>query len=222
VTDLPVISIEYRLAPEHPFPAGLQDCFNSLLWIMENSRKLVNVAPDRGNFWIAGDSAGGNLAAVTCFLFRDHVKKNPSYPSRLKGQVLIYPVANLDLKTEAESRKLYGKLGEEKILTGITMRQFEEWYITKPEDRENPLVSPVFQRDLAGLPPALVITAELDILRDEGELLGKIYKEQGGLDVQVKRIKGAFHGVLTFPCLEGQQVAQLISQFVKGIPLANL
>jgi len=217
-----VISIEYRLAPEHRFPAGVEDCFNAILWIMNNARKYHI---DNQNLWIGGDSAGGNLSAVSCIRLRQHELQGKPLPGKIRGQILVYPVINLDFETESDARKNLGKTGVTKGLSAESMRFFEALYVTKEEDRKNPLASPIFQPDLSGLPPALIITAEYDILRDEAEIYGEKLRKQG-VEIVVKRYKEALHGFFYFKCLETNQAMELIKIFVdhvlKAVPLEHL
>jgi acetyl esterase len=146
-----VIAIHYRRAPEHPFPAPLEDCWNALRWAAEQSgdRPLV----------LGGDSAGGNLAAVCALRARD--RGGPS----LALQVLVYPVTDSDLSTSSYGQ--YGA-GSETYLTTDEMEWFWDQYIADLEVRINPEASPLRADDHSGLPPAIVVTAEYDPLRDDG------------------------------------------------------
>lgn len=150
-----VIAVDYRLAPEHPFPTPLQDCYQALHWIAENSARL-DIDPTR--IAVAGDSAGGNLAAAVCLKLRDEGRLKPAF------QLLIYPVTNADLDTGS-----YRANGVGKVLTRDGMAWFWHHYTGgDPAHRLDPLAAPLIAEDLAGLPPACVITAEYDPLRDEG------------------------------------------------------
>jgi acetyl esterase len=146
-----VVSVDYRLAPEHVFPAATDDAYDALVWAagsLANGRPLV----------VAGDSAGGNLAAVSALRARD--TGGPS----LAFQVLVYPVTDYDL-----DRKSYHQYdGTEFIVNRRDMAWFWDHYVPDPAARANPYASPLRANDLAGLPPAYVVTDEHDPLRDEG------------------------------------------------------
>ncbi|HTP21106.1 MAG TPA: alpha/beta hydrolase [Solirubrobacteraceae bacterium] len=144
-----VTSVDYRLAPEHPFPIPLEDCWRALQWVADraSSRPLI----------VGGDSAGGNLAAVCALRARD--RAGPA----LSAQVLVYPVTDCDMTTA--SYEEYG--GDEEFLTKKDMAWFFDHYVPDPEKRESPDVSPLRAPSLAGLPPAVVVTAGLDPLLDE-------------------------------------------------------
>jgi len=150
-----VISVAYRLAPEHRFPAGVEDAIAAVTWVAAQARAL-GVDPNR--LAVGGDSAGGNLAAVTCQL-----AKQAGGP-RIALQVLICPMT--DDTTETESRRT---LAEGYFLESRVMQHFQELYYTADMDRADPRVSPLRAADLRSLPPAHVHTAEFDPLRDEGE-----------------------------------------------------
>jgi acetyl esterase len=146
-----VIALDYRRAPEHPFPAPLEDCWDALRWVAREAGERP-VA-------LGGDSAGGNLAAVCALRARDH-----GGPSLLM-QVLVYPVTNCDLATRS-----YVEHGSDPdgFLTTDEMRWFWNQYVADPDARSNPEVSPLRATDHSGLPPAVVVTAEHDPLRDDG------------------------------------------------------
>jgi acetyl esterase len=146
-----VIAIDYRLAPEHPFPAPLEDCWDALRWVGEHHRDAPLV--------VAGDSAGGNLAAVCALRARD--RGGPA----LTAQVLIYPVCDSAMDTPSYTER--GE-GPDLLLTASAMRWFWGLYLTDPALGSDPEASPLRAEDLSGLPPAIVVTAEYDPLRDEG------------------------------------------------------
>lgn len=200
-----VVSIEYRLAPEHKFPAPLDDCYAALTWVAANGAQL-NVDPTR--LAVGGDSAGGNLAAAVTLRARD--EGGPA----LRYQVLVYPVTNHDFGTVS-----YTENGDNYLLTRDMMRWFWDHYLRNAGDGTLPLASPLVARDLAGLPPALVLTAEFDPLRDEGEAYATRLKD-AGVRVRHKRFAGQIHGfwqmVGVFPtALEaaGDVAAELKSAF---------
>jgi acetyl esterase len=146
-----VVAFDYRRAPEHPFPAPLEDSWDALQWVAENcgGRPLI----------IGGDSAGGNMAAVLALRARD--RGGPP----LVLQVLVYPVTDHAMDTNSYAQ--HGS-GDETFLTTDEMKWFWELYIVDPAARGNPEASPLRARDLSGLPPAIVLTAGYDPLRDEG------------------------------------------------------
>jgi acetyl esterase/lipase len=151
--DAIVVSVNYRHAPEARFPAAADDALAAVRWIGEHAEDLGGIP---GQLAVAGWSAGGNLAAVTCQQVRD------AGGPRIAGQVLLCPVTDCDL-----DRSSYRENGEDYVLTAALMRWFWAHY-ADPADRTHPKVSPLRASDLSGLPPALVVTAEFDPLRDEG------------------------------------------------------
>jgi acetyl esterase len=149
-----VLSLDYRLAPEHRFPAALEDSWAGLVWLHENAA-AIGADPDR--LAVGGDSSGGNLAAVVARWARE--RGGP----RIAAQVLIYPVTNYDLNTPS-----YATMGTGYGLTRESMRWYWEQYLADPDDGASPDASPLRASDLTGLAPALVITCELDPLASEG------------------------------------------------------
>jgi acetyl esterase len=177
-----VISVDYRLAPETAFPSGLQDCYGVVRWAVENGKSLKW---NGKSLAIAGDSSGGNfVAAVTAMAHDDGF-------DAITHQVLFYPSVDLDFDVERyaslqENARGYG-------LETIGLKPWNSFYIDSGADPADPLVSPIKRADLAGLPPALIITAEFDPLRDEGELYGQRLTE-AGVDAKVSRYAAANHG----------------------------
>lgn len=174
-----VVSVDYRLAPENKFPQGLDDCRAAVVWTAENAADL---GIDASRIAIGGDSAGGNLTAAVAIANRD--AKGPA----LRHQLLVYPV--IDSRRNTPS---YQQNAEGYFLTAEAMKWFWEQYLGSDADGENPLASPIRESDLANLPPATVITAEFDPLRDEGEA----YAEQlsgAGVPVELRRWDGIIHG----------------------------
>ncbi|WP_339102768.1 alpha/beta hydrolase [Haloterrigena salinisoli] len=153
-TGYTVASVEYRLAPEHPFPAALEDCYAALEWAGE---EIETLGGDRDRIVLMGDSAGGNLAAATALLSRDRGGVEPAH------QLLIYPITG-DI-TETES---YEENGEGFLLERDTMEWFDECYFEREIDRGNVYARPRLAADLSDLPPATVVTAGFDPLRDDG------------------------------------------------------
>ena len=178
-----VVSVEYRLAPEYPFPTGLMDCYAAAKALYTN-RFILNTEPEK--ITIVGDSAGGNLAAAVSLMARD---KGEFMPDR---QILIYPALN-NCYTEESPYLSVKENGEDYLLTAVKMENYISLYQRSPEDRENPYFSPLQEKDLGNLPDTLILTAEFDPLRDEGEEYARRLKEAGNY-VELHRIPGALHG----------------------------
>ncbi|WP_028267244.1 alpha/beta hydrolase [Arthrobacter sp. MA-N2] len=177
-----VISVGYRLAPEASFPAGLDDCYGVVRWAAGERESLKW---DGKNLAIAGDSSGGNFVAAVAAKAHDYGF------NRITHQILFYPSLDLDFDVERyaslqENARGYG-------LETIGLRPWNSFYVESGADPADPLVSPIKRADLAGLPPALIITAEFDPLRDEGELYGQRLAE-AGVETKVSRYSGANHG----------------------------
>lgn len=149
-----VVSVEYRLAPEFKFPTGLEDCYGALEWVAKNA-SLFN--GDSSRISVAGDSSGGNYAAVTAIMARD--RKGP----KLLNQVLIYPVTDLS-NSVSDS---YAKYEKGYFLEAVQMSQIAKMYLNDASELTNPYVSPLLTDNLEGLPHAIIISAECDILIDE-------------------------------------------------------
>jgi acetyl esterase len=175
-----VVSVDYRLAPENKFPAGPDDCYAATKWAAAHARELN---ADASHIVIAGDSAGGNLVAVTALMVRD--KGGPA----LCGQLMIYPVT--DYYTPGHPS--YVDNAEGYGLTAAGMRWFWGHYLSHEAEADNAYASPLRAGNLRGLPPALIITAEYDVLRDEGESYGKRLA-QAGVPTKVTRYDGMHHG----------------------------
>lgn len=177
-----VVSVDYRLAPEYKFPTQVKDCYNALKWVHENAWKIKG---DSSKIIVAGDSAGGNLASVVSIVARDRNEK------LIRAQVLIYPVVNmLDLSPSViEFSEVY-------FLTLEQMLWFNKHYFSDLKDAMNPYASPIFA-ELKDLPPALIITAEYDPLRDQAETFAKILRSKGN-NVTCIRANGLIHGFINF------------------------
>jgi acetyl esterase len=182
-----VVSVDYRLAPEHKFPAAPEDCYAAARWVAEKGGAELGI--DGSRLAIGGDSAGGNLTAVVALMARD--RGGPS----LRHQLLIYPVANHDFTTASYEENQQGYL-----LSREMMRWFWNHYLVTAEDGANPYASPLRAASLAGLPPAHVITAEFDPLRDEGEALAARLVRDGVPTTQT-RYDGMFHGFFSMGAL---------------------
>jgi len=176
------VSIEYRLAPEHRFPTAPDDCLAGVRWAAENAEAL-GANPDR--IVLSGDSAGANLATVTCLRLRD--EGGPA----IAGQVLVYPVT--DYHTPPTQSYLDNADGY--ALTRGAMIRFWRDYIADESEQRHPHAAPLNAPDLSNLPPALVLTAEFDPLRDEGEAYA-IKMRDAGVPVTLTRYDGLIHGFL--------------------------
>lgn len=201
-----VISVGYRLAPEFPFPAGLNDCYAVAKAIYTN-RFLINTDPDR--ITLIGDSAGGNLTAALSLMARDRGEFMP------KRQILIYPAVNNDYSENSPFASVMEN-GTDFLLTRQKLCQYLDLYQSTPDDRQNPYFAPLLSHDLTNQPRTLIITAEYDPLRDEGEAYGKKLAE-AGVNVEVHRIKDALHGffALGIKYLHVEESFQIINQFLK-------
>ncbi|MGA2410394.1 MAG: alpha/beta hydrolase, partial [Candidatus Binataceae bacterium] len=199
------ISVDYRLAPEHKFPAAPEDCYAVTKWVGANTA-LLNIEP--GKVAVGGDSAGGNLAAVIALMARD--RGGPS----IAFQALIYPVT--DSSRDTASYHEFAKDGY--ILSKADMDWFFGYYL-KPGDENNPWVAPAKANDLSRLPPALVLTAGYDPLRDEGEAYGEALRK-AGVPVKISRYEGVCHGFVSMAAAldEGKRaVAEIASELQKAV-----
>jgi acetyl esterase len=173
-----VASVDYRLAPEHKFPAALHDCYAALTWLAQES--------GGGRLAVAGDSAGGNLSAALALYARD--QGGPP----LHLQVLIYPVTNHSLDTAS-----YHQCAEGFGLMRDAMRYFWDCYLAQPSDGTQPYAAPLLAPDLRGLPPALIQTAQYDVLRDDGEAYAARLR-RAGVPVECTRYLAMHHGFVQF------------------------
>lgn len=174
-----VVSVDYRLAPEHKFPAAPEDCYAATLWVAEHATELNG---DASRLAVGGDSAGGNLTAVVTQMVRDQGGPQLIY------QLLIYPATDFTSQAPSKTENADGY-----FLTVDDMDWFEGHYLNSKEDKLNPLASPLLARDLSQLPPALLLTAEYDPLRDEGEQYG-LRLQEAGVPVTMRRYNGLIHG----------------------------
>ncbi|HQP08990.1 MAG TPA: alpha/beta hydrolase [Anaerolineaceae bacterium] len=169
----------YRLAPDHPFPAGVEDCYATLLWV---ARYASRIGIDRSRIAVAGDSAGGGLAAAVTQMARD--KKGPA----ICLQILLYPVTDCSMTTE--SANLFT---DTPVWNSVANRKMWEFYLNGWEGPASPYASPMHAGSLAGLPPAYVETAEFDPLHDEGiEYARRMVAE--GVEVTLHETKRTVHG----------------------------
>ncbi|HOK49802.1 MAG TPA: alpha/beta hydrolase [Sedimentibacter sp.] len=185
LTKCKVASVDYRLAPENPFPAGLEDCYEAAKAFVTN--KVIN---DKEVILI-GDSAGGNLAAAVSLLARERKE------FKVKKQILIYPATYNDHSENSPFRSLVEN-GRDYLLTSKRIRDYMDLYISKKEDFYSPYFAPLLSKDLSMQPKTLIITAEYDPLRDEGEEYGKKLREAGNY-VEIYRIKDGLHGFFSLP-----------------------
>ncbi|RIL06891.1 MAG: lipase [Proteobacteria bacterium] len=174
-----VVSVDYRLAPEHRHPAAAEDCYAATRWIAEHG---AEIGADGARIAVAGDSAGGNLAAVVSLMARD--RGGPA----LRHQVLTYPVTDADFE-----RASYRDNAEGYLLTRKGMQWFWDHYVPDAARRSDAYAAPQRAATLAGLPPATVITAEYDPLRDEGEAYAARLRE-AGVATTLTRYDGQIHG----------------------------
>ena len=200
-----VAAVEYRLAPEHPFPTGFMDCYAVAKAIYTN-RFILNVNPQR--ITLIGDSAGGNLAAAVSLKARDDGIFKP------QRQILIYPAVNNDY-SETSRFQSVKDCGSDYLLTAGKMRDYIDFYVAREEDKKNKYFAPLMETDYRNQPDTLILTAEFDPLRDEGEEYGKRLKEAGNY-VEVHRIKDALHGyfALGIRYFHVQESFELINQFL--------
>jgi acetyl esterase len=174
-----VVSVDYRLAPEHRYPAAPEDCYAALLWVAQHG---AEIGADPARVAIGGDSAGGNLTAVVAQMARD--RRGP----KLRFQLLVYPVTDYRFDTPS-----YQQNAEGYFLTQSMMRWFWRQYLKDAADGAEPYASPLRAKDLSGLPPGICITAEYDPLRDEGEAYAARLRE-AGVACPTRRYDGQFHG----------------------------
>lgn len=174
-----IAAVDYRLAPEHRFPAAVEDCYAATVWTARNAERF-GIDPRR--IATAGDSAGGNLATVIPMKCRD--EGGPA----LALQALVYPVTNLS----SVDTPSYREFAEGYYLTRSEMEWFRDNYLANPADARHPHASPLLAPNLRGLPPALVITAECDTLRDEGEAYARRLAD-AGVPVACTRYGGMIH-----------------------------
>ena len=202
-----VASVEYRLAPEYRFPTAFEDCYAAAKTLYTN-HSILKIHPDQ--ITIMGDSAGGNLTAAVCLKARDTGDFTP------KRQILIYP-ALYNCYTEESPYPSVQENGTDYLLTSVKMEDYLKLYESSPADRLNPYFAPLMTKDFSRLPRTLILTAQFDPLRDEGEDYGKKLLDAGN-DVEMHRIDGAFHGffALGIRFLHVQESFTYINAFLKG------
>jgi acetyl esterase len=176
-----VVVVGYRLAPEHPFPAAIDDCYATVRWVAGHADEI---GADPARLAVGGDSAGGNLAAAVA------LRARPDGPA-LAGQLLVYP--NTDQLADDPSMRA---ADDPFLFNRHSVQWYRQHYLTNPGDAAHPLASTRRAESLAGLPPALVITAEYDPLRDQGEAYARRLADEG-VPVELSRYPGMAHGFFT-------------------------
>ena len=177
--DCIVVSVDYRLAPEHKFPAAVEDAYAVTNWVAKNA---ADINGDETRVAIAGDSAGGNIAAAVALMARDRGEPSLMY------QVLIYPTTQYGFDTESYHKYGQGDFG----LSKEEMIWFWHHYLADVADGQNAYASPLLANNLANLPPAYIITAEYDVLRDEAEAYS-VKLQLAGVPVKLQRYHGMIH-----------------------------
>ena len=205
LTGAVVVSVDYRRAPEHRCPTAALDCMAALEWVVSNASDL---GIDPARVAVGGDSAGGNLAAVVSRLARD--RGGPA----IVLQVLVYPCLDAAMDTASHRENAEGFL-----LTGTTMRWFWASYLGSEVDPRDPMASPLHAADLSRLPPALIITAEFDPLRDEGEAYGAALAA-AGVPVTVSRYDGEVHGFFVTSPIYGPPSSEAFSEVAAALQTA--
>ncbi len=198
------VSVDYRLAPENRFPAGLEDCYAAVQWAAVNAPAL---GADAARLAVCGDSSGGNLAAATCLLVRD--RGGP----QILCQTLLYPVLDSSLDTPSQK-----SLAEGYFLTRSRMDWYWKQYVKDDRDRANPYASLAHAADLRNLPPAIIFTAEFDPLRDEGAAYARRLA-QAGVKVTYRCYEGTIHGFISFAAAidKGRQAIAEVSVLMRSV-----
>lgn len=200
-----VISVDYRLAPEHKFPQPLHDCYAATKWAYENAKFLEG---DQDTIVVAGESAGGNLAAAVALMAKE--KKGP----QIAAQLLIYPITDLSSDLSKYSKDQFGPSKE-------AMDWFGRHYLKNDSEVRKPLVSPIYG-ELSGLPPAILVTAECDPLRNQDLEYGKKL-EQSGVKTVVLDYPETIHGFMQLPSFfpEGTEATKKVAAEIKKIYVEN-
>lgn len=208
LTDRVVVSVDYRLAPEYPFPAGLEDCYAVAREIFINGGTLGERPED---ITLIGDSAGGNLAAAVSLLARDRGEFLP------RQQILLYP-ALYNNYSDTSPFPSVQENGTDYLLTAKRVSDFMDLYCGDPSDRQSPYFAPLLAQDFHDQPRTLIITAEFCPLRDEGEYYGRKLRE-AGCQVEIYRMKDALHGFLSLPSrfIHVKKAYALINRFLDEV-----
>lgn len=204
-----VVSVDYRLAPEHPYPAGLKDCLHVTETLLDDP-SLARVGGPQ-DVTLIGDSAGGNLVAAVTLALRETGRTLPG------AQILLYPVTQWDHDPDTSPFQSVRDYGTGLRLTAAEVRDYITMYQPDQQMWTQPLISPLAEDDLGGLPRTLVVTAGLDLLRDEGEAFGEELRA-AGTPARVERIDGALHGFIMLPRFARPLVAayEHITSFLDG------
>lgn len=198
-----VVSVDYRLAPEHKFPVAVEDAFAALEWVVEHAEEIGG---NREKVAVGGDSAGGNLATVTTIIAKEQQAPHIAF------QLLIYP------STGVGPTKSYEENGEGYFLTKDLMAWFRKQYLNTSDDVKHPYLSPYLYEDVSGLPPALIMTAEYDPLRDDGKAYADKLKA-AGVDVEYVDYSGMIHGFITMANMidKGQKALEDAAKALKRV-----
>jgi len=201
-----LVAVDYRLAPEYPFPAALMDCHRAVRAVI----RWHKISGSNNKITIMGDSAGGNLAAAVSLYMRDKGEKCAD------RQILIYP-ALYNNHNDSSPFESVSENGAEYILTAKNICDYMDLYCSKKEDRDNPYCAPLLADDFSNQPDTLIITAQYDPLRDEAEEYGRKLKEAGN-SVSIFRIEDTLHGYLSLPARFSavKKSYDIINQFLKG------
>lgn len=202
-----IVSVDYRLAPEYRFPAALEDCYSVAREIFLRSQ-LLGARPE--DITLIGDSAGGNLAAAVSLMARDRGEFLP------RKQILIYPACASD-HTDTSPYPSVHDNGTDYLLTSRRVHEYMMLYAAHPNDFDHPYFAPLLAKDLTRQPTTLIITAQFDPLRDEGEAYGRALREAGN-QVQIHRAKNEMHGFLSLGerFHDVRECYHLITQFLEG------
>lgn len=204
-TGAKVISVDYSLSPEYKYPMGLEDCYDVLTWIAQKHNAL-QIDIDR--LVVAGDSAGANLSAALT-----HMAKAEVGAPDIWKQVLIYPAVDMNKEGQASPYASIEENSDAPILTKKLMQAFYASYTKVGQDGLDPYLSPIHASSFEDLPPAFIVTAQYDPLRDEGEAYAEKLKE-AGVDVEVVRVDGVPHGFMSLPIPEVDDVLTEVTAFL--------
>ncbi len=203
-----IASVDYRLAPEYPFPEGLMDCYQVAKTIILNS-SILNTSPE--NIILMGDSAGGNLAAAVSMMARD------TNEFKVSSQILLYPSTYNDHSDNSPFPSIREN-GKDFILTAAKICDYMDLYVKNKEDFQSPYLAPLLAKNFNNLPNTLIITAQYDPLRDEGEAFGEKLLQAGNF-TEIHRINDAIHGFFTMPAKfsKVQACYKIINDFLEKV-----
>lgn len=208
VTKARVLSVDYRLAPRYKFPTALEDCYNTLIWAY-NGARYWRVDPDR--IYLMGDSAGGNLCAGVSTMSRNN--KGP----KIAGQILLYPLTDGRMRTNS-----YEQYSSTPTISKAEISFFIDQYKNETKDILNPQFSPLLAKDHSRLPQTLIISAELDPLRDDAKLYAEAL-EAADSPIKYLEIKDAYHSFINYPMAKGNEEAECaVLQFISGKNLSKI